>query len=309
MKGRRAGRPGLGIALMLLACACFASMDNSVRYIGQFLPVLLVLFARYATQALVMAAWLGGSRREGFRTAHPRFQLLRGLLLLVTSAFSFLGLQYMPVAEFTAIIMLTPVMVTLMSAGLLHEQVSRLRWALVFGGFVGALIVIRPGSGLFGWAVLLPLAGAITNASFQVLTSRLAGLESPYTTHFCTGFIGAAMLAPLLALFGPDLHAAVANLPWRHVAILVAIGLFGTFGHLFLILSFGLAPTATLMPFAYAQIALASAVGWLLFRTVPDDVGFLGMGVIAVCGAASAWLNVRDAHRPASAVTADSVAD
>ncbi|WP_349743413.1 DMT family transporter [Roseateles cavernae] len=307
-------RPLLGIALIVLMAACFASMDSTIRYLGAFLPVLLILWARYSFQALTMAIWLGLQRARGdaaaFSSAHPKFQAVRGLLLLATSAMSFYGVQYMPVAEFTAINMLTPVVVTLLAALVLHERVSRLRWALVIGGFAGALIVIRPGSGMFGWAVLFPLAGALTYASFQVLTAKLSALESPYTTHFYTGLTGMLLLSLLLAL-GPfpvlePLRAATGG----QLALMAFIGLLGTLGHLLLILALGLAPTGTLMPFVYVQIAVAAAIGWLFFDHVPDGYAWLGMGVLSACGAASAWLNVRRSQRPPpSAVAMDTIAD
>lgn len=304
-------RPALGIALILLMAACFASMDSTIRYLGAFLPVLLILWARYSFQALAMLIWLGSQALRGkpgqFRAAHPKFQAVRGLLLLITSAMSFYGVQYMPVAEFTAINMLTPVVVTLLAATVLHERVSRLRWALVIGGFIGALIVIRPGSGLFGWAVLFPLAGALTYASFQVLTAKLAALESPYTTHFYTGMTGSVLLSLILA-FGPfevlaPLRAASA---WQ-LGLIAFIGLLGTVGHLLLILALGLAPTGTLMPFVYTQIAVAATIGYFVFGHAPDGYAWLGMGVLSACGATSAWLNVRRSQQ--SPVSVDTIAD
>jgi drug/metabolite transporter (DMT)-like permease len=174
-------RPDLGIALIVLMAACFAGMDTIIKYAGKVVPVLLMLWMRYAFQAAVMAVWLARSKTAGFRAAHPSFQWIRGTLLLVTSAMSFFGLQHMPVAEFTAIFMLTPVLVTLLAAWLLRERVSALRWALVFGGFAGALAIVRPGSGLFGWAVLFPLTGALCYASFQVLTSKLSATRPTST--------------------------------------------------------------------------------------------------------------------------------
>ena len=206
-------RPALGIALIALMALCFAAMDTAVRWLGAFLPVLLLLTVRYLVQAISMGLWLSVHPRHGFRSAHPRFQALRGSLLLVTSIFSFIGLQYVPVPELTAIYMLTPLLVTLLAATVLREPVSALRWALVAGGFVGALMVIRPGNGGLGWAILLPLAGTCCYAAFQLLTRRLAGLENPLTTHFWTGFVGAAVLLPLL-LAGPvDVHGALSRAP------------------------------------------------------------------------------------------------
>jgi drug/metabolite transporter (DMT)-like permease len=299
-------RPALGITLIVLAVACFAAMDTTIRALGGTLPVLLMLTGRYVFQAGVMAVWLALSSRRGFAAGHPRFQALRGALLLATSALSFFGLQHLPVPEFTAINMLTPVLVTLLAAVVLKERVSAPRWALVCCAFAGALIVIRPGSGLFGWVVLFPLAGAFTYAGFQVLTSRLAGADDPFTTHFWTGFVGSAVLLPLL-LAGPvDVAGTFARVGWG-AGWLLLVGALGTLGHLMLIVALGVAPTATLMPFAYAQIAVAAVLGWLVFRHLPDGWALVGMSVIAACGAASAWLNV--VRRAPPAVISTTFAD
>ena len=305
-------RPTLGIALVVLMSVCFAGMDTAVKFGGQFLPVLLMLWVRYAIQAATMTVWLARPASAGFRAAHPKFQLVRGLLLLATSAMSFFGVQHMPVAEFTSIVMLTPVIVTMLAAWVLHEPVSPLRWMLVAGGFAGALIIIRPGSGLYGWAVLFPIAGTLCYASFQVLTSKLSALESPYTTHFYTGAVGAAVITPFLLGSGIDVPAVLQATSGSRLALTVLIGALGTIGHLFLILALGFAPTATLMPFVYVQIISAAAFGWLVFRHVPDGFAWFGMGVVALCGAASAWLNVSEAssrRHPVSPVEADTIAD
>lgn len=302
----------LGIALIILSGGLFAGLDNTTRHLGATLPVLLMLWFRYAFQALAMAIWLGVSRLRpggaGFAVRQPLFQAIRGALLLATSGFSFFGLQWIPAAEFTAINMLTPVFVTLLAAWLLREAVSPLRWAMVFGGFAGALIVMRPGSGAFGWAVLFPLAAACTYAAFQVLTSKLAGMESPYTTHFYTGLVGTLLATPLLWFSPVDPVSALRQAGPSELLQLVGLGVFGTSGHLLLILALGLAPASRLMPFAYVQIASAAVIGWLVFGYLPDRWAWIGMAVVAVCGGASAWLNVREAaarERPPSRTALD----
>ncbi len=282
-----------GIGLILAAAVCFSTMDNTLRHTGRLVPVLLILWVRYGIQAVLMTAWLALSPSGRFRTGHPKFQLARGALLLATSAMSFWGVQFMPVAEFTAINMLTPVLVTLLAGWLLHERVSRLRWLLVIGAFIGALIVMRPGSGVFGWAVLFPLAGAVTYACFQVLTSKLSALEDPTTTHFYTGCVGVLLLTPLLLGSGLDVTATLAHAAPSTLALLVLIGLLGSTGHLLLIFALGRAPASTLMPIMYAQIGMAAFIGWLMFGHLPDGWAWVGMAVIAVCGGTSAWLNLR----------------
>jgi drug/metabolite transporter (DMT)-like permease len=313
-RGAVHAHPLQGVLLILLAAACFASLDSTARGLSQpdgrwAVPVLLILTLRYTVQALVMAVALAPRGRQGFASAHPKFQWLRGGLLLATSFCSFFAVRLMPVPEYTAINMLTPLLVTILAASVLRESVSRLRWALVCGGFAGALIVIRPGSGTFGWVVALPLLGAVAYASFQVLTSRLAGAESPYTTHFWTGFVGTVVLWPVLAaaaaMQGVDASlATLQRLPPSAWALMVFCGLLGTVGHLFLILALGKARTATLMPFVYAQIAFAAVIAAVAFDHVPDHWAWVGMAVIAACGATSAALNLSrpGASTPTAAV-------
>jgi drug/metabolite transporter (DMT)-like permease len=307
-RGALHAHPLQGVLLILLAAVCFASLDSTARGLSQpdgrwGVPVLLIITLRYTVQAVVMAVALAPRGRAGFASAHPRFQWLRGGLLLATSFCSFFAVRLMPVPEYTAINMLTPLLVTVLAATLLRETVSRLRWALVVGGFAGALVVVRPGSGAFGWVVALPLAGAVAYASFQVLTSRLAGAESPLTTHFWTGFVGSVVLWPVLAIAAASqgLDACLAlldRLPASAWWLMGAVGVLGTVGHLFLILALGKARTATLMPFLYAQIAFAALIAYLAFDHVPDRWAWVGMAVIAACGATSAALNMR---RPGAA--------
>lgn len=305
-------RPGLGIFLILLMAGCFAALDTSVKFLGVFVPVLLLLWARYAFQAVVMAVWLLLRPGTGFRVAHPKFQIARGALLMTSSVMSFVGLRYMPLAEFTAVGMLTPVVVTILAALFLDERVSTLRWALVFAGFAGALIVIRPGSGVFGWVAGFPLLMALSYGSFQVLTAKLAALEQPLTTHFYTGLVGLVFVTPVLWFSGLDALSIVRSAPPLHWLLLLAVGAFGTAGHLCLIFALGMAPTATLMPFIYAQIGFALAASGWVFSHVPDSWAWLGMCIIAASGAATVWLNVRSAapsRRPDSAVAADTTAE
>ena len=302
----------LGVALVLLMAVCFATLDTTAKYLGQALPVLLVLWARYAVQAVVMGLWLGLRALRGggnlFACGHPRFQMLRGALLLGCSALLFFGIQHMPVAEFTAVAMLAPVLVTLMAAALLRERLSPLRALLVLGGFAGALLVVRPGSGLFGWAALMPLAMALVYAAYQLLTRKLAGLEHPLTTHFYTGAVGTAIVSVVLLASPVQARASLAAAPVSLWLLMVFAGLAGTAGHLCLILAVGLAPLAVLMPFTYTQIGFASLGGWWVFGHVPDGWAWIGMAVVAACGATAVWLNLREsasARREAAAAALD----
>ena len=280
-----------GVALVVAAGACFSALDATTKFVSASVPLLMALWFRYAFQAVattvVVLPWRG---TRVLRTMHPKFQVLRGALLLLSSLFAFASLRYMPVGEFTAIVMIAPLAITLLAATVLKEHVSPLRWALVAGGFAGSLIIIRPGGETFHWATLLPLGLVGSNAWFQVLTSKLARTEDPVTMHLWTGWVGA--LAASIAL--PFAWTPLQD--WTMWALLCFMGLMATVGHFMLILAYQRARAATLTPYLYAQIAFAMFAGWLIFSHVPDNWSMVGMVMIAVCGAGGAWLTVRESR-------------
>ena len=278
-----------GIALVVGASACFAALDTTTKFVSASVPLLMALWFRYAFQAVATTLVVVPLRgRAIWRTHHLPWQLVRGLLLLTSSLLAFASLRYMPVGEFTAIVMIAPLAVTLLAATLLKEHVSPLRWLLVAGGFAGTLVIIRPGGAAFGWTSLLPLALVASNACFQVLTSKLARTEDPITMHLYTGWTGTLVSA--LAL--PFVWTALPD-PWLWAG-LCFMGVTATVGHFLLILAFYRAPASTLTPYLYSQIAFAMLGGLLVFSHVPDHLSLVGIGMIAICGAAGAWLTVRE---------------
>ena len=279
-----------GIVLVTVAVACFATLDTTTKWTSAGVPLLMALWFRYVFQAVVTTAAMLPQRGLALlRTAHPRFQCLRGLLLLTSSLFAFLSLKYMPVGEFTAIVMITRLVITLLGA-VLGERVSGLRWLLVVGGFAGTLAIIRPGGDTFSWSTLLPLGLVATNAWFQILTSRLAKTEDPFTMHFYTGWIGAL----LSSLAVPFVWLPVHDMKlWGGMLLM---GLMATVGHFLLILAYARTPAATLTPFLYGQIGFAMLGGWLVFSHIPDQWATLGILLVAICGAAGAWLTVRESR-------------
>lgn len=278
-----------GIALVVAASACFAALDTTTKFVTASVPLLMALWVRYAFQAVATTALVLPKRgMKIWRTRRLAWHVLRGLLLLTSSLLAFMSLRYLPVGEFTAIVMITPLAITLMAATLLKEPVSLLRWLLVAGGFLGTLIIIRPGGSSFGWSSLLPLALVASNAWFQVLTSKLAHTEDPVTMHLYTGWTGT--LVASLAL--PFVWTALPN-PWLWAG-LCFMGLAGAVGHFLLILAYYRAPAATLTPYLYSQIGFAMVGGVIVFDHVPDHLSLAGIGMIAFCGAAGAWLTVRE---------------
>ncbi|MDO8448547.1 MAG: DMT family transporter [Rhodoferax sp.] len=282
-------RQGAGVLLIVLAALAFAVLDTTTKYAATLAPVLMLLWFRYAFQAVVTFALRFPVQKLALLTTpNPRFQTLRGVLLLTTSACSFFGLQHLPVGEFTAMVMLSPLVATALAAWLLKDHVSPRRWLLMAAGLGGVLLVIRPGGQVFSWALLFPVLLVSTYAWFQVLTSRLSGEENPYTTHFYTGLVGTLVMSPIV-VFSWDTAALLAHWPW-----FVLIGFLGTFGHLMLIRAYMRASAPVLTPYLYTQIAFATLGGWLVFRHVPDTLAWLGIAVIAGTGIGNALLSAHE---------------
>jgi drug/metabolite transporter (DMT)-like permease len=292
-----------GIALTVAAMACFATLDTTTKYVSTSVPLLMALWFRYVFQAVVTTAVVLPVRGlRVLRTAHPKFQVLRGALLLTSSLLAFFSLKFMPVGEFTAIVMITPIVITLLATKALGESVSLARWALVIGGFAGTLVIIRPGHDAFEWSTLLPLGLVISNSWFQILTSKLVRTEDPVTMHLYTGWVGTLL--------------ACLPLPWVWTMLpsaslwgaLVLMGATATVGHFLLILAYQRAPAATLTPYLYAQIGFAMLGGWLVFAHVPDGWSLAGMLMIALCGALGTWLAVRESKRLVRTVSSSTLA-
>lgn len=298
-------KSAVAVIMIVLSSLALATMDASTKYIGSVVSIVLVLWSRYTIQAGIMGMWLWQTRGgPGFRTAHPRFQVLRGVLLLLVSALAVLSLQYIPLAEFTAIAMLSPLLVTAISSRMLNHDVGRRRWILLCCGFLGTVIMLRPGSDLFGLAAVLPLMATLMYAIYCVLTSRIATLDSPYTSQFYTGITGCLGMFPLLALQSGTGLGGLFDLPSAYLGVLLLMGLSGTAAHLLIVMAFSQANAATLMPFVYVQIGFAAVMSWLVFHHTPDFWTWVGMLIIAACGMATVWLNVREAQRIVAPVNA-----
>ena len=289
----RSSRALVGIALVVAATACFGALDTITKVVSTSgVSVAMALWVRFSVQVVATALTTLPTRGwSALHTAHPRFQLLRGLLLLACSMLAYFSLRFLPVGEFTAIIMIGPLVITVMAVIVLKERVSLLRWVLVVGAFVGTLIIIRPGGDSFTWAMLLPLALVACNAWFQVLTSKMARTEHPLTMHLYTGLVGSLVMGVALPFVWTALDAST----W---VLMLLMGLAATVGHWMLILAYGRAPAATLTPYLYAQIGFAMLGGYLIFAHVPDQWALIGIAMVGACGAAGAWLTVLERRIP-----------
>ena len=278
----------MGALFVLAAVSCFAGLDATSKVISA-MPVMMLVWFRYATQASVTALTQWPSRgRALLHTRHPWLHALRGLLILSTSVCTNLALRAMPVGELTAIVMLTPLLMTLVGATFLHERVSPARWSLIVTAFCGALLVAKPGAGMLSWGLLMALLALALNTGFHLVTSRLSRTEDVGTMQFLTGCTGALAATLVLPLFWTPLGA------WSTWALLALVCVFSTAGHWMLIVGYAKAGIATLTPLLYAQIAFSTLLGWLVFAHVPDALALAGIAVITFAGAACTWLSARE---------------
>ena len=224
--------------------------------------------------------------RSGFsavvRTKRPGLQLLRALCLIGTSLLFTTGLRYIPLAEATAVNFLAPLLVTALSVPFLGERVSRAQWLAVLAGFVGVLIVVRPGGALFTPAILLPLGSALCFGFYQLLTRKLSGVDSPTTSNFLTGILNSLIMSALLPFFWSTPTLV-------HGLFMIGLGTCGMLGHMLLTQAFRHAAPAMLAPFSYGQILFAGLFGYLIFDHTPDQYALVGIAVICLSGLAVAW--------------------
>ncbi len=247
-----------------------------------------MIWARYAGQMLVVTpfARAGGGPRF-WRTRRLRLQLIRSALLLAATFCFFGGLRYLPLAEASAIAFLAPVFVVVLSGPILGERAPRARWASAIAGFLGVLIVLRPGSAVFHPAALLMIGMALANALYALFTRKLAD-EDPHTSLFYSALVGTVGMTIALP-FG----IGEGWPPLRDAAVFLLLGLLAGLGHWCVIRAFSRAPAALLTPFSYLQMIWAIAYGYLLFGQLPDLTSGLGMAVIVGSGLALAWIERR----------------
>lgn len=275
---------GRGIALIVCAFSLFALVDTLAKYLARSYPVVTVVWARYAFQMLPLLVFFA-PRTEArlIRSNRPRLQIVRALILIVSSLLFFSALPHMPLAAAASITFIAPILVAAASALFLRERVRPATWAALGACFAGVLMIMRPGSDVFTWWSVLPLVTACLFVVYQLMTRRLAGIDPATTTLFYPGLIGTIVLLPL-AFAG----AAMPHSAWD-AAMFVSAGLVGGLGHWVLIKAYELAPPSALAPFMYFQIASVLVLGFVVFGEVPDPWALAGIAVIVTSGLFLVW--------------------
>lgn len=288
----------LGIGLVLGAFFMFTGIDTSAKWLGLAgLPALQIVFLRYAIHlGLVSAVHLPERGLALVRTRHLNVQFVRALGLLGATVSNFIAVQYLPLTVTGAVAFTMPLFVCALSVPMLGEHVGWRRWTAVAVGFLGILVIVRPGTEAFHPAMLLSLLGTFSASLYFLLTRRLAGVESAATQQFYVGLFATVALAPF----------ALSNWVWpaqaADWAAFFGVGLAGYIGHQLSTVAHRFAPASVLAPFAYLQIIFMTASSWLIFNQPPEIWLFIGAPIVIASGL-YIWLRERSmAKAPAQMV-------
>jgi drug/metabolite transporter (DMT)-like permease len=236
-----------------------------MRYLVHFLLMVMILAPRHSAQLI--------------KTQRTSLVVLRAVVLTIASLCMGMALQRMPLAETTAINYLAPTLVALLAGSMLGEHIGRLGWAAIVTGFIGVLLIARPGGGLDAVGIMFALGAAAANATYQLLSRLLASTEKAITLLFYTALIGSIVFGIALPWFWEN------ELPSQlELILLISMGVTGGLGHYLFTLAYRHAPASILAPLTYIQLLWAGLLGWIIFDTIPDGMSLLGMSVIAAAG-------------------------
>lgn len=278
MPSPRRDAPLRGIGLVLTASIFLTSSDLVSKLLTRELPPLQVTWLRYCTYTAIMLAivWRQGGLAR-LRTQRPALQFLRGIGVLGSSVFFISALKFIPLADATATSFVAPLFVTALSIPILGEAIGWRRWVATLIGFVGVLIVVRPGGAGFQLASLLAVGSALAWAFAMIMTRMMSSTESPLTTLTYSALIGVC----ITTLAVPFLWEAVTP---TILLMGVFVGAASTVGHWLIVLAYRHADASLLAPFSYGQLLWATLFGLLVFSVLPDIWTLIGAVVIAGSG-------------------------
>ena len=266
------------IVLNLSAWVMLPIMDGFAKYLSSTLPVLQITWSRYFfTVVIVLPIMLFFFRKNLTWTEKPKLQLIRGLLLFCANILFFYSISIISLAKALTLAFIAPLIVTALSPVLLGEKVGFRRWVAVITGFIGSLIVIRPGFVEINLASMAALGTGVLYGFYLIVTRKLHNSDSPLLTLLLTGVVGLIIGSMIM----PTIWVQPTITEWY---MMFAIGFFASIGHLFLILSLKYADASKLAPFGYFEIVTNIIIGYFFFSHFPDYWHFLGLFIIISSG-------------------------
>ena len=266
------------ITFNLLAWVMLPIMDGFAKYLSSDLPVLQITWARYFfTVAFTFPVMFFFYRNQLKWSDKPKLQIIRGLILLIANICFFYSISVISLAKALTLAFVAPLIVTAFSPMFLGEKVGFRRWSAVVIGFVGSLVVIRPGFVEINLASLAALGTGVMYGFYLIITRKLSTSDNPLLTLLLTGVVGAVIITCVM----PFVWVTPSLNQWSMMA---AIGVFACIGHLFLILSLKYADASKLAPFSYFEIITNIIIGYYFFSDFPDNWTFLGLSIIIMSG-------------------------
>ncbi len=282
--GQRNNVPA-GIALMIAATIVFALQDGISRHLAGTYNTWMVVMIRYwffAAFVIALAARSAGGLRAAARTTQPFVQAFRGALLAAEIGVAVYGFTLLGLIDSLAVFISYPLLVAALSGPVLGEAVGWRRWAAIGVGFVGVLIILRPGSGVFDPAAVIPLISAFMFALYGLLTRYVARRDTTATSFFWTGTTGAVVMTAIGIFFWEPMRAA----DWGWMAVLCVSG---AFGHWLLIKCYEMAEASAVQPFAYFHLVWASILGLTVFGETLRANVVLGAALVIAAGLFTLW--------------------
>ena len=266
------------IVFNLLAWVMLPIMDGFAKYLSADLPVLQITWARYFfTVAFTFPIMFFFYRNQLKWSDKPKLQIIRGLILLIANICFFYSISVISLAKALTLAFVAPLIVTAFSPMFLGEKVGVRRWSAVVIGFIGSLVVIRPGFVEINLASLAALGTGVMYGFYLIITRKLSTSDNPLLTLLLTGIVGAVIITCVM----PFVWVTPSLNQWSMMA---AIGVFACIGHLFLILSLKYADASKLAPFSYFEIITNIIIGYYIFSDFPDNWTFLGLFIIVISG-------------------------
>jgi len=290
--------PNRAILILLLAQSVLIFLDVSAKWLSVAgLPTGEIMFARYGMHVALLLLFVLPLRGWNlFGTGNWKLEVARGLCLLGSTAGNFLSMRYLPLTVTGALLFTSPLMVCALSGPLLGEHVGWRRWLAIGAGFIGILVIIRPGTEAFHPAALLSLMAAFFAALFSIVTRKLAGVDGAMTQQIYAGGIALLVVTPF----------AFTDWTWPSQPIswvaFFTLGTAGVLGHLLISMAHRFATPATLAPFNYLQLIYLALASWVVFSQPPDNWFFLGASIIIASGL-YIWLRERALNKRAVSVT------
>jgi len=277
-----------GIGLVSLTYLVFALLDGSAKWLVGSMPVIMVVWLRFATQVVVGGAVLFPIKGMALvTTSHWRWHLVRALMFMAMTGINFWALQYLQLTVTSSIFFSVPLIIALASASFLGEKLAPGKWVAIITGFAGVLVIVRPWGADFHPAMLASVVNALLYAVFMMMTRRLAAYDSPETIQYLPAVGATIGLAPfaIAAWETPD--------SWLEWTVACLMGVLGGLGHYLLALAHRYAPASVIAPFLYQQVVYMALFGYLVFGDVPGPAVWIGAVIVIASGLYLFWRESR----------------